>query len=66
MGVIVLGYPVGSTSSQNLVAEISRLEGELAAIQKVGAAKGCNLPEIGDPTDKKWKPREAPEEATKQ
>ena len=49
-GVILIGLPVSSLSGSNQAANISRLKGELEAIQKVGIKKDCGLPSLPDPT----------------
>ena len=60
-GVILIGLPVSSLSGSNQAAQISRLKGELEAIQRTGVKKGCNLPEVQivDPKTEGSKPGSA-------
>lgn len=47
-GVILIGLPVSSLSGSNQAAQISRLKGELQAIQQTGTLKNCGIPEPPD------------------
>ena len=53
VGVIFLGFPVSSLSGNNQAAEISRLKGELQALQRAATLKNCDLADIPDPVKRK-------------
>jgi hypothetical protein len=50
---LVWSVPITSLSGQKRVADIRQTKGELQVIERIAQDKGCNLPEIPDPTKAK-------------